>query len=241
MTDEPVSTEGLLEKIKSRGHWFVNIRPLKFKKERITSLNECKKLVKDCAVSLRGWDFPHHSSRYEPLSGLNWVESLTDWEEFKELWRIYQSGQFIHFSGCMEDWLGEAKTLFGTPRKWKYTPGSVLSVLNTLFRVTEIYEFASRLANRKIFDEGLYLNIELNRMKNRRLIMLDRRRFLFRDYPCTIDHLPHSNTISIEDILGKAHNLALDHTIWIFERFNWDSPPRNVLEEDQKKLLERRL
>jgi len=241
MTEDALSAEEVLEKIKSRGYWFVNIRPLKFEEERIKSLRECKKLVKDCVVSLRGWDYPHYSTRLEPISGLDWVESVTDWEEYKELWRMYQSGQFTHFFGCKEDWLGEAKTLFGTPRTWEYAPGSVLSVLNTLFRITEIYEFASRLAERKLFDEALYLNIELHGMKNRRLIFLDRRRIFFHDYICGINSLPHSNTISIEDILGNAHDLALDHAIWIFERFNWDSPPREVLKEDQKRFLERRL
>jgi len=241
MTENALSAEEILEKIKSRGYWFVNIRPLKFEEKRITSLAECKKLVKECVVSLRGWDFPHYFRKSEPISGLDWVESVTDWEEFKELWRMYQSGQFIHFFGCLEDWLGESKTLFGTPRNWKYAPGSILSILNTLFRVTEIYEFASRLARKKIFDEGLYLNIELHGMKNRRLIILEPHRILSDDYVCGIKDLPHSKTISIADILGNAHELALDHTIWIFERFNWDSPPKTVLKEDQKRFLERRL
>ena len=245
MTENVVSAEEVLKKIKSRGYWFVDIRPLQFKKERIKSLKECKELVKDCVVFLRGWDYPHYSRRYEPISGLDWIESVIDWQEYKEIWRMYQSGQFVNFFGCKEDWLSETKTLFGTPRTWKYAPGLALSVLNTLFRITEIYEFASRLANKKIFEEGLYLNIELHGMKNRGLIVLDPIRILLhvrvREYKCGIDDLPHASTISIENILGKAHDLALDHTIWIFERFNWDSPPRKMLKEDQKRFLERRL
>jgi hypothetical protein len=38
--------------------------------------------------------------------------------------------------------------------------------------------------------------------------------------------------------LGKGHEIALDETIEIFKRFNWASPSRDILKEDQTKFLE---
>jgi hypothetical protein len=227
--------EELLAKIKSRGYWFVIIRPLRFKEERISSLEECSKLVRECQVSLRGWNYPHIT---DPKSGLNWVESSTDWECYKEYWRMYQSGQFVHLFGCREDWWSESS--LSSPETREIKPGSVLSVLSTLFSITEIYEFAARLAEKNVFDHNLRLTIELHGMKNRKLTMLEPGR-ISRDYVCAINELPLSKTIPVEEILSQGHDLALKHTIWIFERFNWHSPPIKILKEEQNRLLEHRL
>lgn len=240
MKEKMPTAEKVLEKIKSRGYWRVVIRPVRFEKERIKSLAECAELVRRCKVSLRGWDYPHVSGRYEVQSGLDWVESLTDWNGYKELWRMYQSGQFLHLFGCREDWLGEASIL-GPSKYSNIKPGSVLSVLSTLYSVTEIYEFASRLAEKNLFDNSVYLSIGLHGMKNRKLKVFDIGRSLFNDYICQINDLPLSKTITLEEILGRSHDLALHHTVWIFERFNWRSPPEEIFREDQKKFLERRM
>ena len=231
-------TDEILERIKSRGYWVVVIRPIQFDEERIRSLEECIRLVRECKVSLRGWDYPH-IAREGPVSGLDWVESSTDWECYKEFWRMYQSGQFVHFFGCREDWWSES-SLSG-PRTRDIEPGSVLSVLSTLFSITEIYEFAARLAEKNLFDDNLRLSVELHGMRNRKLTILDPSRFLFEDYICAINDLPYSKIISVEDILGRGRDLALDHTLWILERFNWRSPHiKATLREDQIRLIERR-
>jgi len=232
-------TDGILDRIKSRGYWRVIIRPLQFGEKRIRSLGECEKLIVECKISLRGWDYPH-ISKDGIVSGLDWVQSTTDWQSYKEFWRMYQSGQFIHFFGCREDWWRESSLSSEEVRRFE--PGSVLEALMTLFSVTEIYEFASRLAEKVLFDKGLQLTIELHGMRNRRLMFLDPRRSLFDEYICVVNDLPHTQTMSTEEILGKGHDLALDHTVWIFERFNWRSPHiREILKEDQRKFLERQI
>jgi len=242
MTEEEPTTESLLEKIRSRGYWEVIIRPTRFERERIKALSECTQIVQECRVRLRGWDYPHVSTRSPPhVGGVDYVESLTDWNGYKELWRMYQSGQFVHLFGCREDWLSERISIFGFPQHAYIEPGSVLSVLSTLYSVTEIYEFASRLAQKNLFDETIFLSIALHGMKNRKLIFFESQRLLFDDYVCKIADLPLDKTITVDELLGRGHELALDHTIWIFERFNWISPPRDILKEDQKKFLEHRI
>jgi len=241
MTEEEPTIESLLEKIKSRGYWEVIIRPTRFEREHL-SLSECIQIVQDCRVVLRGWDYPHISRRHPPhVGGVDYVESLTDWNGCKELWHMYQSGQFVHLFGCREDWLGERTGLLGPSPYADIEPGSVLGVILTLYSVTEIYEFASRLAEKSLFDEAVFLSIILHSMRNRKLMFFESGRFLFDDYVCNIDDLPLDKTINVNELLGRGHELALDHTIWIFERFNWISPPKEILREDQKKFLERRI
>jgi len=241
MTNEQPTTEQVLEKIKSRGYWQVVIRPERFEKERLKSLGECARLVLECKVVLRGWDYPHVGSRDGLRSGLDYVESLTDWGEYKELSRMYQSGQFVHLFGCHEDWWGERVSIFGPSEYSQIKPGSVLGILSTLYTVTESYEFASRLAQKNLFDNTIHLSIELHGMMNRKLFIEEFGRNLFHDYVCTINDLPYQRTIAVKEILGQGHDLALDNTFWIFDRFNWHDPPRDVFKEDQKKLLEHRL
>jgi len=235
-------SDELVRKIKSRGYWRVNLRPSKFEKERISSLADCANLVRECEVRLRGWYYPHYG-KYEPMSGLDWVESRVDWADYKGIWRMYQSGQFIHLFGCKEDWLEEDVKVFGPPRFEIPPPKTILDVFNTLYTLTEIYEFTSRLAQKNLFDTGLYLSIELHGMKNRKLVILNRQRFpLFEDYICQIlDDMPRSFTLQAGEIISRGSELALQHAIWVYERFNWRKPSIEVLKDAQNKLLEHRL
>jgi len=230
-------TEEVLQKIKSHGYWFVVIRPLRFEKERIKSLDECRALVRENAISLRGWNYPHYSE--EIRNGIDYIECATDRQEKKELWRMYQSGQFAHLFACNEDWWRESSWV---PEHFKrYDPDTILDFVSTLYRITEIYEFASRLAAKNLFRDGLKLTIELRNMKNRQMITTDPARHLGEGYICTPKALPKTKTISNEEILGKADELALDHVVWVLERFGWYTPSREVLKDIQSGLLERRL
>jgi hypothetical protein len=159
---------------------------------------------------------------------------------FKEFWRFYQSGQFIHFLGCIEDWLAEDVTLFGPSKFANIKPHSILDVTNTLYTLTEIYEFASRLAGKNLFDTSLQIDIQLHGMKNRKLSMaLTPQRFFRGEYICSISDLPNPPiTITVGEIIGGRHDLSLDHALWIFKRFNWNFPNVGILKQDQKKFVE---
>jgi hypothetical protein len=42
---------------------------------------------------------------------------------------------------------------------------------------------------------------------------------------------------SIEEIIGKNNEFALDDTVSIFKRFNWFNVPRKAFKEGQDKLI----
>lgn len=229
----------LIDKIKSRGYWRVIIRPTQFNKQLIPSLADCRRLLDESKVSLRGWDYPH-IDREGFTNGIDWIESSTDWRDILEFWRFYQSGQFANLFNCEEDWTDLSQSQFmrlsQTP-----LPGGVIDIIEVIYRVTEIYEFAARLAAKNLFGNDLIISVELHGMKNRTLINTDPLRGkLPRDYTCRIDNLPYSRTVSVELLLAESSDLALENILGFFERFNWHDVPVNIIKNVQLRLLERR-
>lgn len=231
-----------VSKISSRGYWKVIMHSSEFKQDRIGNLAECQSLIEDCRVSLRGWDYPH----FDPplVSGQDYIWSKTDWEIYKEYWRFYRSGQFVHYFGCVEDWW-KGSTL-DAELGARYGPREVLELIMALYRLTEIYEFASRLAQKEVFDGQMSLTIELRGMRGRRLICLSKPVFsAFGPYISQEEGFKFEATLLVQDLIARAAEHALEQSLRVFELFNWRDArlPENVsnLRDDQRKLLERRL
>ena len=235
----------LLSKIKKHGYWTIIIRPNRFDNEKIQTLNDCLKFVKESKVSLRVWDYPHIDANNRPYANnrpLDYVQQTIDWDLHRELWRMYQSGQFVHLFACHEDLLLNQINLGPGPAKITPLPGTVLSVLSTLYSMTEIYEFASRLAAKNIFNRDLSLEISLNGMKNRKLVFFEPGRTRLGNYVCSSNELTRMKSIPVSDLLAiRSSELALEHTLWVFEHFNWKPSPLDILREEQKKFIERRI
>lgn len=235
MTENHLTVVETVGKIKSRGFWEVIIRPLVFNKARIESLGRCKQVVEESKVQFRGWDYPHISNKCGVKSGIDWVENLTDWSENIEHWRMYQSGQFVHAFACREDWWGDVRIFWAS--QTYTTPGYGLEIICTLYTLTEIYEFAARLAKKQIFDDSLSLSITLNKMKNRRLVTSEINRNLGLDYISEVETIPIIRIMTVDEIIGRSKEFAVEDTMKIFECFNFFNPPRRIFEEEQDKLL----
>ncbi len=229
---------GVLDKIRTRGYWEVIIRPAVFIEDRIKTLAECKEIIRNLSVQWRGWDYPHYDYNKPPSNRTDHIEQPFDWENHLEFWRYYQSGQFIHLLAMWEDWEEQ--------RTWSrldIEPGVALSVLGTLFSFTEIYEFASRLAAKGLSGDTCKISIALHNTKDRKLEMFHASRWLRPDHKSDLQFIPtrSEKPIATAELMAKSAELALDHAIWVFERFNWDNPLRDVFLEDQRKLIEKRL
>lgn len=225
----------LVEKIKTRGYWEVLIRPNKFVENLIESPSKCKEIIREVSVKLRGWIYPFNTIHEPPSTGgYDYIEQSKEWEFFLEYWRYYQSGQFIHFFGMLEDWQDQAKTIGRMPLE----PFKSLAIISTLYTFTEIYEFASRLAVKGLLGNECTISITLHGTKDRQLVTLDfRRHFFLREYKSKLESIPHKISIPTADLIARSAELSLDHTIRVFERFNWDNPPRGIFLEEQTKLL----
>jgi hypothetical protein len=235
-------TKELLEKIKSQGYWKIVIRPTNYNSVLISDINKCKKIIQDNKLSLRGWDYPCIDVSGITRASDNSIHSFCNWSEGNvyEYWRFYQNGQFVHFFSMREAFRiseEEKKNFqseFNVPHVNKF-----LSILSTLYSVTEIYKFASNISKEIIGIEGVEIIIELHGVKDRMLMFWDNfRRHLSRSYICEYENdvLMEKTVVSKQDIIKKFDELALDATIEIFKKFN-----KNIFLEDQKKLLEKRL
>lgn len=225
---ETVYVKERLEKIKSTGYWRVNIRPVQFEERRIESLERCWEIMESCNVLLRGWDYPAVSEK-EKAFGDDYVQSGADFRGMVELWKFYQSGQFIHYFSCLEDYRQEE---IGTNSRW-------LGVISTLYRITEIYEFSSRLAVNDVFGNGVIISIKLEGMKDRELFEPDR--------PWVWKDVSKSDEIAVESklptlkFIASVHDEAINKTMEVYSHFGLTDYPRMLLSADQQRLLEKRL
>jgi hypothetical protein len=234
----------LAEKIKSDPHWRVLVRPTVFEEERLPSLSECWQRAQACRVSLRGWDYPHvdHENR---RNGTDYVESFVEYGRHRELWRLYQSGQFVHLFSFTEDQnREEAEKRAAADLRWFMPPGfapsGYLSVVSALWTLTEVFEFAARLAEKGTLGDSAYVEVNMVGVRNRALFSWDQARSLDGLYVADEEELCKGWSLATTDLLGRSSEHALDAAEWFFERFGWMQPPRRVLVEDQKDLLEKR-
>lgn len=235
-----MNTKEIIDKIKLKGYWRVVIRPTQFEKLLIHSFSDIRKIVQDCSVSLRGWDYPHFDQQ-TVRNMEDWVEASIDWEHIIEYWRFYRSGQFIHLFGLHEDQFDFTTVLPRRSPPRKARAGYVVFTSIT-YQITEIYEFASRLANKGFLGSNIFISIELHNVTDYELVSVSFGRFLRDGYVHNDDNpIIIGREISAQDLITKSDDLAREYIIEMFERFQWNDPSREVIKEDQKKLKERRL
>lgn len=223
----------LLEKIRSRGHWQVIIRPTTFLADRIPDIRHLYPLVQHCSVHLRGWDYPHVDRQTGPVIGKDWVGQEFEWEEYLEVWRLYQSGQFVHLFGMEEDW--RERSTWRTDHGEK--PGQVLGLGNALFQYTEIFEFAARLALTEAGGTTMHLEVAVNGLHGRSLVNERPGGRPVHGRPGELDSLPFSIDISQADLVADARELALKPASDLFFRFGKDFS-QEVLRAHQAALLD---
>ena len=231
-------------------HWRVNIRPGIYEPELIASLGACFELVQSTKLSLRGWDYPHLSHRPNQRgTGNRWVASWSSFLGHVEYWRLYQSGQFIHLFAVREalvaEWhaqLRAAAISHASDRAdvdWDRVPG-YFSLLSFLYTVTEIFEFAARLAHRGVYTSTIAVTIELKKVRGFVLTPdLDRAWSDIR--AASEDQIGRAWLIENRELISASSEVSLRATTWFFERFGWLEPSVQVLRRDQEKFLAGRL
>jgi hypothetical protein len=230
----------LIEKIKSRGYWRITFQPLIYKEEKL-KLGECLDIVQKNKVSLRGWDYPFVTERTGDDVGLtpcnNFYEGWVSWSSFNEYWRMYQSGQFLHYLGLNEDWKEEDS--WGNEKEIK--PGEIIGITGSItYHITEVFEFLSRLAINGIYDDGVLVSISLNNTKSRKLKVMDPMRMDFlSDYKAG-DDIKYEKKYTKDELITKPKDLAFDVIIYICGRFGWHKPSVDVIKKDQEDLFLRR-
>ncbi|MFA5792387.1 MAG: hypothetical protein WC897_00775 [Candidatus Gracilibacteria bacterium] len=242
-----IATDTLAE-IKSKGYWRILLQPKTFVANLIPSLEEAKDMIVNNKLSLRGWDYPHVDKDTTFVSEDS-VESVCNWPAGPvfEYWKYFLSGQFVHYFGMREDWritpvdAEEIKTRFHFPDDASVI--SFLEIFSTIYTITEIYLFASRLAQKGVLGESFHLEIQLNGVNGRTLYFSNWGRDLRTVYTCKFQNgtILLSQDIDRADIITNYAELALKEITRLFHMFGWTAVSRSLLEDEQRKFLERRL
>lgn len=234
-----MNAEEIIKEIKKRGFWDITIRPTVFIKDRMKNKEEALNVIRESVVELRGWDYPHIRDRDgNPHNIADGIEKYIFWENYVEIWRLFLSGQFIHLLALREDWLTppqKSRIAFVQNQNVKNT----LGVTGTLFTITEIFEFAKRLAVKGIFGEEVAIDIVLNNTEGRGLLVDSPGRLPFlRPKVCFASKWEYNKVFSVPDLVQNYKDLAFEAITELFELFNWSNTPIQVMKEDQIKFLE---
>ena len=230
-------------------HWRVNFRPAVYEDNLIPTLAKCFEIIEKNRVSLRGWDFPHLSRRDEERGhGNSWVASWSQFMGHYEYWRFYQSGQFVYLGSVREVTETEWKKKLEADMKshlshmrdidWETIPG-FMSIVNFVYNITEIYEFAARLCQAQVYSGTLSVKIELKGIKGF-VLSAPWDRVWFSYYTATENDLSTTKEIATDTLVASSRDEALGSIAWFFERFGWLNPPVETIASDEDRLLKGR-
>ena len=227
-------TGPILKEIRSRGYWDIHIRPVTFERERVP-LSQLRQLLIRASLDYRGGEFPYVTPRM-PDIGNDWI-GLENQTEFNlQSWRFFQSGHFAAEVGFLDDW--EDKLTIPVHQEW--TIGVRLSVLDVVFRLTEIYGLASRLATSDIYRDERSLVVEATLHNVQGRVLYDRGAWNMMppvsSRPTAAEDISYpETTLAKEDVIGRPRELALEAAQYIFARFGWD-PSKQLLATIQSEL-----
>lgn len=225
----------VLTTIRQRGYWRVLIRPTAFKSDLVPTLRELEENVRGSVVQIRGWDYPHWSGD-PPVRIDDSIEGSVDWEDHKEYWRAYQSGQFVHYFAMREDWLRENQPI----RQMGIHPKTVLGYEMAIYSFTEIFLFAGRWTARLGLGPEVLVEIALLELAGRTLYTFNPNRVPFGPYrQAATASFHHSQKYQPSELIGDAPEHALTPLRRLFEQFRWDTTEENLREVQQKLLKER--
>lgn len=222
-----------LSRIRSRAYWEVAIRPTRFVREKIPNITRLFPIIQGTSVKMRGWPYPVVLNRPEPTIGDDFIEFECSQPPYLERWTFFQSGQFVDNAALHYDWLEEAPWhAVHEPRD----PRAILGIGDVLFRFTEIFEFASRLAMSEAGDNSMVVSIALKGIRGKALWVDSAHRApMLREYVAAIDEFSRSLELDRNDLVARPREQALQLVVELFRRFGWD-PPLDLLRVQQAEL-----
>ena len=88
-------------------------------------------------------------------------------------------------------------------------PSGYLGILTTIYRMTEIYEFAMRVAQHGIYEKGVTIFITLSGIKKFELSYLEPEKVLLGSYISKHNEIKLKSQISKEELFAKGHEEAI--------------------------------
>jgi hypothetical protein len=155
----------VLDKIRTRGHWIVVIRPATFETAKVR-YEDLFPIIDRNSVQFRGWDYPHVSHQEEPQRGADWVGQEYDRDDSIEIWRFHTNGLFVHYFALSGDWRDQSNFW---PAEPGWQPRLHIEYLDTIYTFLEIFEFAARLALSPAGSDRMHVEITIKDLQGRHL------------------------------------------------------------------------
>ncbi len=204
--------------IRSRGYWEVSVRPTSFDEGRV-AYDDLDHLLANVVVRLRGWPVPYIDQRRPLLHAQDWigqdVDSGVTWHS--EAWRFFTSGQLNLLRAVSADWRSHQEA---TPIPEGFQ--SVIEVWEIVYYVTEVFELAARLSLSPAGDDEMTIEIDLNGLTGRALVVGQFGRVPFsQPYSTTSDRLGQTVIVQRDELVAEAQQRALEVSRDFFVRFGW--------------------
>jgi hypothetical protein len=230
---------GQLDRIRSRGYWRINFQPLLLLEEKL-SLGECRDAVERNAVKVRGWQYPYVPVKNDDQQGSlpsgEFLEAWIDWWNHIEYWRLYRSHQFLHYLALREDWFAESD--WEKDKAKVITPGQALGTARTIWQITEIFEFLSRLGRGGFYPSGAIISLSLENTEGRQLWVDDPQRMPFLDEKKTgAARIEIKREMSSTDFSTEGAEIARSVLTELFDHFGWRNPSVENIRAQQEQLL----
>jgi hypothetical protein len=219
--------QDVLKQIKSKGYWEIVIRPLK-KKNRFTK-SDAKEILSKLSVKKYGWIFPIVSKKSEDcFLGQNYVEGIYDSVHGSEVWRLYESGQFIYYRSLIEDWQKQ-KWYTGIDYTGEQKPLPKIKGINlTIIELTILYELMLNFFDCEKFGDFLKLSAILHDSEGRTLALDNLFSPLLENYTCRIPEITWEKKYSKTDFASNYPQYAMEMIMEITSIFNWTRPERET-------------
>jgi hypothetical protein len=209
----------VLERIRTRGYWRAVIRPTTFADHHISSDADLFRIVERASVQLRGWPYPYSDRRKPLIQSMDSVGQETEWQDEIEVWRLYMSGQFVHFFAIAGEWRDHSSIWSAEP-DWQ--PGKYLYYQQTIYSMAEVFEFASRLALSPASAPSMRVEIDLVGLEGRQIIERDARFQFSRTYETQIPSWKHCWEGLQTELIARPRELSAMASRELFARFGLD-------------------
>lgn len=225
----------VVDKLKSRAHWRVLIRPTPYVENRMRDLAALEATVRDACVSLRGWDFPHWDTHALPVRAVGRVEQGIEWEHHLDFWRAFSSGQIAILSGVWGDWRDQSQ-LWPNPAGGS-SPRPSLSYEDLVYRLAEAFEFAARWAGALKDAQAFNVQIGLHNIAGRVLTTDDGRWLSPFAQEVGVNEWTYETSTGTADLLASGTDLAVAPTIQLLSLFRMDVGDDAVRAQQEKMYL----
>jgi hypothetical protein len=208
--------------------------------EEKLSLAECREFVEKSVLSLRGWDYPFIPRKQDDQQGSSpsgeFFEAWVDWWNHIEYWRSYRSHQFLHYIALREDWFAESEWTQELAKR--ISPGQAVGTGGTVWQITEIFEFLSRLGRSGFYPTGALVSLTLENTEGRQLWVDDPQRMPFLHAMKTgAQRIEITREVSPPEFATDGLAIARSAIIEFFDHFGWNQVSSENIKSQQEQLL----